>query len=86
MINHFANNTDISTAALNVIHRDAVIFTLCLQQCMVLVHRIDVKVEIAMTDSIVPPAYFSLSGNQNLLLLFLIWSYAEDRKNKDRAL
>lgn len=49
---------------------------------MVLELRIDANVEIATANSVVPPAYFSPSGNQNLLLLFLIWSYAEDRKNK----
>lgn len=86
MINHFANNTSVSTAGLDLIHRYTVIFTLRLQPCMVLELRTDANVEIAMANSIVPPAHFSPSGNQNLLLLFLIWSYAEDRKNKDRAL
>lgn len=85
MTNHSANNTSVSTAGLDLVHRYAVIFTLCLQQSMVLELRIDASAEIAMSNSIVPSAYYSPSGNQDLLLLFLIWSYAEDRKNKDRA-
>lgn len=84
MINHFANNTSVPAAALDLVQRCPVIFTLPLQLSTEL--RRDASVETAMADSIVPPASFSPSGVQNLLLLFLIWSYAEDRKNKDRAL
>lgn len=46
----------------------------------------DASAGIPAANSIVPPAYWSPGGNQTLLFLFLLWIYAGDRENKDRAL
>lgn len=56
------------------------------QQPVLLTLAADASVGIPAANSIVPPAYCSPRGNQTLLFLFLLWTFAEDRENKDRAL
>lgn len=65
---------------------DTLSFPPCSQQPVLLSLGADARVETPAANSIVPPACWSPGGNQTLLFLFLLRTYAEDRENKDRAL